>query len=693
MTFIDPFLGLCGLSAVLIANFLARLLGFSAALIREGMYGFNALLLGMAMGYEYAFNEAFVFVFVATIILLLLISVSLGAFLGKYGLPYLSLPFIISYWLFYLAAGSFSLMQLQEQYVFFENYKVHAALSPFYNIGHSLDHLALPLLLKSYLTTLSSTFFQHSILGGILIAAALLYHSRISFSLSAIGFLGAYYCFRELGLDTNLLTTYLVGSNYVFFAIGVGALYVVPNRYSYLSVLLLLPVLTILYISFYKLLLPFQLKSFTLSFSVLSIVFLFFLKNRLLPRFIEVVSVQYYSAEKTIYKHLNSTKRFANRHLAKLQLPFWGEWQVSQGYEGEITHLGEWSAALDFVVVDIEGKTYQMPATECKDFYCYNKPIVAPADGFVYDIINNVEDNAIGELNLQENWGNTLILNHQNGLFSQLSHLKKDSFKVEIGQYVTKGTLLAACGSSGRSPEPHLHFQVQLSPVKGAKTHPYPIAYFITHQEGKRELKTFEVPQENSVVSNVTVAPLLQESYNYLPARQLKWTDTENGNEVVWKIFTDDLNRTYLHCAQTRSTVWFANDGVLFYCYDFEGDRNSLLFNFYLANYKILLGAYTDIKLTDEYPLLYFNNRFVLTLQDFFAPFFLFTKARYTAECVACDNPNHPTKVIIRTTAPAEIAQISLFHKHFELTFEDNALQTFSVLFRNKQKKYVCELS
>ena len=185
------------------------------------------------------------------------------------------------------------------------------------------------------------------------------------------------------------------------------------------------------------------------------------------------------SAEKTIYKYITSIHRFKNAHLAKIQLPFWGEWYVSQGYNGKITHLGEWGNALDFVIVDETNQTFQGSGTLREDFYCYNKPVIAPLDGYIYEIINNVEENEISGVNTSDNWGNTLVMNHLNGLFSQISHFKKDSFKVVVGDYVSKGTVLGTCGNSGRSPEPHIHFQLQTEPKVGAKTLAYPIAYFL----------------------------------------------------------------------------------------------------------------------------------------------------------------------------------------------------------------------
>lgn len=39
--------------------------------------------------------------------------------------------------------------------------------------------------------------------------------------------------------------------------------------------------------------------------------------------------------------------------------------------------------------------------------------------------------------------------------------MKKDSFTVQEGESVLRGQVVALCGNSGNSSEPHLHFQIQ----------------------------------------------------------------------------------------------------------------------------------------------------------------------------------------------------------------------------------------
>ena len=65
--------------------------------------------------------------------------------------------------------------------------------------------------------------------------------------------------------------------------------------------------------------------------------------------------------------------------------------------------------------------------------------MLCPADGIVEEIIDHVEDNEIGGNNTLQNWGNSIVIKHAEGLYTKLSHLKKHSFKTTKGAYVKKG--------------------------------------------------------------------------------------------------------------------------------------------------------------------------------------------------------------------------------------------------------------
>jgi len=60
--------------------------------------------------------------------------------------------------------------------------------------------------------------------------------------------------------------------------------------------------------------------------------------------------------------------------------------------------------------------------------------------------------------------GNHVILDRGDGVYAVLAHLRRGSARVRKGQSVRAGDLLAECGNSGNSTEPHLHFQLMDHP-------------------------------------------------------------------------------------------------------------------------------------------------------------------------------------------------------------------------------------
>ena len=659
------------MSAIVLINLFAYVIGFNRDEILKGLYGFNALFLGLALSYEYSFNLSFIILFITAVLILLLITVWLKGLFAIYNIPF-----------------------LDQDHIYIANEITRNQTSSFYLFIHSFDNINIFSFALIYFKTLAGTFFQSSVLGGMLLAIGLLYFSRIAFSLSVIGFASAFFFYSIFGADVNDLNYYLLGSNFIFLAIAIGCFFIIPNTYSYIAVLILTPVLMLVLLSFGKMLAVFELKAYTFSFSVVCATFLFTLNQRWLHKYLQVVTIQYFSAEKTIYKYLNSLKRFKNEHLYKIILPFSGEWNVSQGYDGDVTHLGDWSKALDFVIVDSKSNTYREPSDyregfSRENFYCYNKEIFAPYDGYVYDIINTVEDNDVGEVDTERNWGNTVILNHLNGLFSQVSHIKKDSFNVFIGQYIYKGTFIATCGNSGRSPEPHIHFQLQTIPTVGAKTLEYPISYFIERSGKDKFLKISEVPGKGAFISNVQVNELLILGFSFLPGQKITFQKENTNINIQWEIFTDAWNRTYIYCEESRSYAYFINDGVMLYFTDFEGDRKSLLFNFYLAAYRQLLGYYENIRIKDNVPLIHFNNKWIQFFQDFVAPFYLFTKANYTSTFTYADNINSTQKLIINSEINTKLINYTFKKINFELELKDNKIHRFTIHTKNKTESYI----
>ncbi|MEV5540259.1 M23 family metallopeptidase, partial [Saccharopolyspora shandongensis] len=68
-------------------------------------------------------------------------------------------------------------------------------------------------------------------------------------------------------------------------------------------------------------------------------------------------------------------------------------------------------------------------------------------------------------LGSRDNWGNAVRLRHAGGFTSWYFHIQADGVLVNVGDVVTQGQAIALSGNTGRSTEPHLHFQVQADSI------------------------------------------------------------------------------------------------------------------------------------------------------------------------------------------------------------------------------------
>ena len=695
VTFLDFWAGFSGVKAVMVSNILAYLIGFNRNNIRKGYYGFNSLLVGLAFGVYYQPGLEFFIVLIFASLLTLFITLWVEGVVGKYGLPFLSLSFLLGTWLVSLASRQFTSLHVSERGIYMTNEMFSLGglkLVEYYNWFNDID---IPGSLRLYFKSLGAIFFQYHLFAGILIAAGLLIYSRIAFILSVVGFFSAYLYYLFIGADIHELSYSYIGFNFILTSIAIGGFFIIPSKWSFLWVILLTPLISIILTSSSVIFSIFQLSVYSLPFNIIVLIFLYSLKFR--ERFFdkpELVGYQQYSPEKNLYSHLNYKARFGKSIYFPFVLPFWGEWKITQGHDGKLTHKDDWRHAWDFEIVNDKGVSYDRDGNSLGDYFGYNKPVLAPADGWVEEILDDVEDNAIGKVDLEHNWGNTIILRHADQLFSKLSHLKKGSFKVGVGETIKKGQALASCGNSGRSPVPHLHFQIQATPYIGSKTLDYPISHYIRHKKGIFELKSYEVPEAGVIVSNISKNSSLEKAFHFIPGQKFIYhVKPANGKEfdVTWEVLADSLNSTYIFCEQSGSKAWFRNDGDIHYFTHFEGDRSSLLFRFFLGAYKIMMGYYKNLLVKDNYPVNTFNNRVVALLQDFVAPFWLFTRSEFSLEYLGMDDELMQTGIRMQSTTSVKVGSRVVKKTEFEFIVGAHGLDRFVIHEQGKstEVKYV----
>ena len=215
-----------------------------------------------------------------------------------------------------------------------------------------------------------------------------------------------------------------------------------------------------------------------------------------------------------------------------------------------------------------------------------------------------------------------------------MSHLKKGTFKFAKGEFVKRGDLVALCGNSGRSPEPHLHFQVQISPILGSKTLDYPFGYYMESTNAEFKLSQFTKPELNNCVAGIIDNMSIKNAFEFSPNSTLEFCYiNEKEIEITehWEVYTDAYNYKYLYCKETESTAYYINNGLMFYFTTFYGNKNSLLYYFYLSAYKVFMGDIEKIEVTDSMPLnIIQKKKFSNFIHDFIAPFYNYIRVNYS---------------------------------------------------------------
>jgi murein DD-endopeptidase MepM/ murein hydrolase activator NlpD len=136
---------------------------------------------------------------------------------------------------------------------------------------------------------------------------------------------------------------------------------------------------------------------------------------------------------------------------------FWGGENVMANYHYEYESQ---RYAYDLIQVK-DGFSYKGDPTKNESYYAFGKDITAPHAGKVVHVVSDIPDNEpVGTMNDKQPAGNVVIIDHGDGEFSYLAHLKKDSVTVKVGDSVEKGDIVGLSGNSGNSSEAHLHFQV-----------------------------------------------------------------------------------------------------------------------------------------------------------------------------------------------------------------------------------------
>ncbi len=546
-TFVEPVSGLLGLFGLCAANGFSFLLGFERRSIRKGYFGFNALLLGLALSYFYAASwNLLLLIFLASLLATLVSAALQNVLWLLFRLPALSLPFVMTFSFVIAATMVFGKIELLDP--------------PTANALKVTGFPLLELLLKS----VGSTFFKANVVSGAVVLLGMLLYSRLGFLLGLAGLGSGYLTHYLLGAYPQVLTEQYLGFNYFLIGLALGGIFLVPSLGSLLLAMLATSASALFMLSL-KALLPAYLSPTALPFNLMTLLVLYSLRLRMFSSANLVFSSSEVSSpEENLAAQRANLKAF-RRCGVELSLPFHGPWRVTQGFNGKLTHKESWRFGVDFMVSGSNGKLYNNVGSEIKDYLCFDLPVLAPADGRVVVVKSEVPDNRVGEVNERDNWGNVVIIEHAYQFYSCLAHLREGSVNVSIGDTVKSGQMIARCGNSGRSPYPHLHFQIQAGTDLASPTLYFEFSNFFKNAGGQKTFVLRGEVEEGDFVSNLVLAPDYVDFFPYSFVHDLVYEVRKGeARQETWSTELDLFGNLMMKSRPVETKLYFAlANGVL----------------------------------------------------------------------------------------------------------------------------------
>ncbi|NLP03872.1 MAG: peptidoglycan DD-metalloendopeptidase family protein [Fibrobacter sp.] len=564
ISFVNISSGVLALVAYLSLLVFGKLMGLSREQMVGGMYTYNSLLVGLAMGYLFKITIlSLVFTVLASFFSLLL-SFTLHSIFSYYlRVPILNLPFTITATLVYLSSIRYGNL-----------YTVQNTRLGALNIEQ------LPIWLSGLFRSTGIILFLPYDLIGIAVLLSMLVFSRINFFLAVTGYYTGTMLLTLLKGSSYSAFTDLYSFNFILIALALGGLFLIPSVKTYIIALAGVLVSVFILDAVDILWSGYGIPAFAFPFVIVVCLLLYILITN---RFPLVTTAFFGTPESNLEHYINYTARF-NQSLPQPCLPFSGEWTVYQGFNGEWTHKGCWAHAVDFVVQDSEGRAFKGAGKALEDYYSYNKPVLSPVNGKVVEVWNECADNVIGTVDEQNNWGNFVIIYSDWGYYVEISHLLKGSINVRAGEYVIQGQIIGRCGNSGYSPQPHIHIQCQQLPHTGAPTIPFAFTNYI--MDGQCWFGVDFPLMKGKTLRPISRSRVIEQKLRFVLGESFTYNIVKNGiraGDIKLRVGMAPDGSYYLGEQGRDTRLFFSNREGMFTFYRFEGGFRSPLRYFYLA--------------------------------------------------------------------------------------------------------------
>lgn len=591
-----PRLALATVAAVAVAALAVRLLGLGSQAVREGGVACIAVLTTLGLARFAPEGGPPLALLLFGVLFSVMFAASFQALFATVTLPAHALPFVAATWTVHEAS------------------RLMPASTSLETLLETASWLPPSAFASSWLDLFSALIFGHGALAGALILAAILVHSRISFLLAILGTTSVTLLRLWLRDGQPWSAVDLTAAfNGTLAAMAVGGLWFVPQPSSIALATFSAALTTLITYALFGVLAPLGLPVLSLPFVLAVLLVLTAARMREHDRWPRS-TLPADHPEDALSRHLLRIRRFGNLAWLPFRLPFRGEWFVSQGHNGSHTHQGLWRHGLDFQGRTTEGKPYNGDGKELRDYVCYGLPVLAAGAGTVALVEDGVPDNRPGELNTQENWGNAVVVQHGGNLFSVCAHLQPKSIRVKVGDVVTPGMEIGRCGNSGRSPFPHLHFQIQRSKLLGSPTIAFEFGDVVFRRDGDLRLETHAVPDEESFVRPAQRDDGLARAVSMSPGMVFELTHRETGHSERAEVEIDVLGTRSLVSPDGRLVFDTYDNGLVFL--DYSGSPSSLLRFLLLAWARLPFDPAPKLAWTDALSRRLFMPRWLRSLAD-----------------------------------------------------------------------------
>lgn len=566
VSFLIPNTGFMGMIGGLLVIGLRRL--FSLPRDYDKFDTVNGILLGMLIGSLYAITFKTVFVLLIGAALVIVAGLVLADTLTRvFRLPLLGLPYV---------AAAYLLLPIAYYFLPPANYQSDFA---------GIENMMMPC--AKYLAPFGAIYYSGTAIGGCLTLLAFALSSRY---MAAIGLCQIALCLFMLnGLKfyqgQDSLLALVAQMNAVLTACIIGGLYTVPGKRSFTVALGSGAIAFLLTISLNQIIGTLHLPVLALPFVLTTYaVILAFSPQQGGPWSIFWLSSPCL-AEYSIEQMKIAQMRGIDARSVALKPPFSGAWQIYQGFDGKHTHIGSFRYALDFFQFE-NGLSYRESGAILSDYHAYAKPVLSPAYGRVYECSDTLGDNRPGQVDTVNSWGNYIIIEIGFDKYVVLAHLQKHSLRVKPGDLLIPGQVLALCGNSGRSPQPHLHMHLQDGPNLGSPTLPFHLTDVIVSQGRESFYSLNMVPQELETI----VAPIrntaLKRALKLSVGSRMEFElsrGTEGGaSKSYLESHLDPFGQFYLVSDKGAKVAFTLNEDLVAF-YNRTGKKDSLLDAFVLS--------------------------------------------------------------------------------------------------------------